>query len=351
MNVAIIGTGWGARVQVPAFRAAGVEVVALAGSNREKTERIAAELGVPRAFGDWRAVLPLDQVRLVSIVTPPDLHAVMARAALEAGKDVLCEKPTALDAAQAEAMLDAARARPAQLALIDHELRFLPGLMEARRLIAEGAVGRVRHVLSTVIGSSRADPNRPWNWWSDSTRGGGMLGAIGSHQIDLLRYLLGSEAERVAATLSTRVTERASPDGVRPVTSDDAYSLRLRFQGGTEATLEGSLVTQIAEPDTLTLYGDGGTLRWIGGRLLRAAPGGALEDISPPHRFPLLEGMSGEFSHATIYLGHALRAYLDGDRSALVPAATFEDGLRVQRTLDAARASHRGGGGYVDVPA
>lgn len=349
MTIAIIGTGWGTRVQVPAFRSAGLDVLALAGSNKAKTERIAADFGVPHGYGDWRAVLERDDVQLVSIVTPPHLHREMAVAALQAGKHVLCEKPTALDAGEAQAMLDAAQAHPGQLALIDHELRFLPSLRHARQMIAEGQIGSVRLVVGSVFGGGRADPNRAWNWWSDVASGGGMLGAIGSHQIDTVRYLLGAEPAQVAATLRTFVTERPADHGPRPVTSDDTYSLRLRFTNDAHVALDGSVVLRLDEPNSVTAYGDAGTLRWRDGRLLHATPGGEWRDITPQHQYTTLEGQTSPFPHATVYLAHALRAFLDGDMAAVAPAATFADGLRIQQTLDAARASDRNDGRMVDV--
>ena len=94
-RVGIIGTGWGARVQVPAFREAGLEVVAIAGHNAERTRKIAGELDV-EPFDDWRELIA-SNIDLVTIVTPPSEHLQMATSALDAGKHVLCEKPTALE--------------------------------------------------------------------------------------------------------------------------------------------------------------------------------------------------------------------------------------------------------------
>ena len=92
-RIGIIGTGWGARVQTPAFREAGLEVVAIAGRDAAKTKEVARELDL-QAFADWRDLVASD-VDLVTIVTPPSEHLEMATAALEHGKHVLCEKPTA----------------------------------------------------------------------------------------------------------------------------------------------------------------------------------------------------------------------------------------------------------------
>lgn len=356
MKISIIGTGWGARVQVPAFRAAGLEVVALAGSDAAKTARIAGELGVPNAYGNWRAAL--DAADLVSIVTPPNLHLEMATAALAAGRHVLAEKPTALNLDEARAMLAAARQSPSQLALIDHELRFLPSFILARQLIADGAIGAVRHVMGLILGGGRSDPARAWNWWSDAAQGGGLLGAVGSHHIDMLRYLLSGEVTAISALLSTYIAERPDSSGApRPVTADDGYSLRLDYQtphgdgGEVTASLESNLALRLDEPDSLTIYGTEGTLRLSTGRLYRAPAGGALEEITPPHSVPIPETITGAFPVGTVYIGHALKAFAAGETEAAAPGATFLDGARIQAALDAARQSNALAGALVSPQA
>lgn len=339
-GIGIIGTGWGARVQVPAFRAAGLEVTALAGSQAAKTERVAGELEVAFHSADWRALLARPDVTLVSIVTPPALHREMALAALEAGKHVLCEKPTAMNAAEAEAMLEAARQRPHQLALIDHELRFLPVVRRARELVAAGAIGTLRHAAVRFVNNGRADPTRPWNWWYDASQGGGALGAIGSHQVDLLRYLLDDEVAEAHGFVATAIAERPDKSGQpRAVSADDYAAASLRFAGGALANLLTSAVAGVSEPNSLSIHGSQGTLNITSGRLFHNEPGKEPVDLTPAHTVAIPQGIAGEFPEGTVYLGHALRAYLDGDGEALALAATFADGLAVQRTLDAIRSA------------
>src|SRR5258708_18493158 len=202
-RVGIIGTGWGARVQAPAFREAGLEVVAIAGYNADRTRRAAAELGL-EAFDDWRALIA-SHVDLVTIVTPPSEHLTMATAVLDAGKHVLSEKPMALNVAEAELLVEAARRHPDQLALIDHELRFLPSFRAARERIGE--LGGVRYAEVRYASASRGDPKRGWSWWSDANQLGGALGAVGSHFVDALRFL-GLEVEAAQASLRTVIYER-----------------------------------------------------------------------------------------------------------------------------------------------
>jgi len=342
-RVGIVGTGWGARVQVPTFREAGLDVVAIAGFHREKTQQLAGELGV-RAHDDWREVVTSPDVDLVSIVTPPSEHREMALAALETGRHVLCEKPTALDAAEAEELVEAARRRPRQVALIDHELRFLPAWREARRRLGE--LGPVRYVEVRYSSPSRGDRSRAWNWWSDAGRGGGIWGAVGSHYVDAIRYF-GMEVEAVQAMLRTIIGQRPFGETSREVTADDFASVDLRLANGPVAVLQFSAVASGPDENSLfTIYCEGGAMRFSGEEVLVSTKGGPFARMAGeamqqrPGNSP-----GGAFGTGTLHLGRALRAALDdGDRDALAPAATFEDGLMQQRVLDAARRSSAGGG-------
>jgi predicted dehydrogenase len=150
LRIGVIGTGFGALVQIPAFRANHrAEVVAVASGTPGKAKKTADGLGVPHAFDDWRKLVQAD-LDLVSITTPPALHHPMALAALAAGRHVLCEKPMAMSAAEAEDMLaHGDRARRAHV--IDHELRFNPNRRRVRQLIQDGFIGAPRHVLLTIV--------------------------------------------------------------------------------------------------------------------------------------------------------------------------------------------------------
>jgi predicted dehydrogenase len=341
-RVGIIGTGWGARVQVPTFREAGLEVVAIAGFHRKKTEAVAGELGL-EAIADWRELARRPDIGLVSIVTPPSEHLEMAVAALEAGKHVLCEKPTALDASEAEELVAAATRHAGRLALIDHELRFLPSWREARRRLPE--IAPVRFAEIRYSSPARGDRSRAWNWWSDASRGGGVWGAVGSHFVDALRYF-GLEIEQVQAVMRTIIGERPFGDAPRAVTSDDYATVDLRLSGGASAFMSFTVVS--AGPDeasVMTIHGEGGAMRFVGEQVLLSTGGSPFQPMAGdtseqrPGNSP-----GGAFGTGTLHLARALRAALDdGDPDALSPAATFHDGLMQQRVLDAARHSARTG--------
>jgi predicted dehydrogenase len=345
LRVGVIGTGFGALVQIPAFRAnPRAEVVAVASGTPGKARRAAETLGVPHAFDDWTKLIAAD-LDLVSITTPPAFHHSMAVAALDAGRHVLCEKPMAMSGAEAEAML--AKGEGARrVHVIDHELRFNPNRRKARALLHEGFVGAPRHALLTAVNASRLDPTKPWGWWFDEAQGGGLLGAVGSHQVDLLRYWLGDVAA-VGGTADPVVPERPLPDGRgrRPVTADEFTTFSLRFRSGAVATVFLSCVAAHGVGPRIEVWGDEGYLLLDAeDRLWGARRGQALEELSEPERLAPPPGMD----YASLWgvsfvrlVDHLVQATLDG--APVAPAATFADGLAVQRVLDAVRQTTRTG--------
>jgi len=346
----IIGTGWGSRVQVPLFSKAGLEVAGIAGRHPERTQRVASELGV-EAHADWRSIVDDPSVDLVSIVTPPSYHHEMVFAALDAGKHVLCEKPTAMNAVEAMEMLRAAESNPNCLSLIDHELRFLPSWRAARSNL--GRLGHIRVVEMRFSSPSRGDAKRAWNWWSDARQGGGVWGAVGSHFVDAVRYLVG-EVEEAQAVENTFITVRPEGETHRVVTSDDFCAVHLRLASGAIADLSLSVVSAVDEPSVITIHGESGGIRLESDQFWFAERGGQWElqplDVGVlPDEPRSIPGNSpgGYFGSGTWYLANALRSAIDdGDRVALAPAASFVDGWKQQRILDAARESAASGGGW-----
>src|SRR6185369_10564913 len=143
MKIGILGAGWGARVQLPLLRAAGLPELALWGRSPEKAHAAAAAHGA-RALPDWQALIA--ESELVFVTTPVFQHREMVLAALAAGRHVICEKPFALNEAEARAMAAAAAAQPQCRAFVDHELRLLPGRRKLRELLRAGAAGEITAV-------------------------------------------------------------------------------------------------------------------------------------------------------------------------------------------------------------
>jgi predicted dehydrogenase len=351
IRIGIIGAGFAQMTQIPGFQnCAGAEVVAIASAHREHAEEVAREAGIAQVESDWRALVARDDIDLVSIVTPVFTHCEMTLAALDAGKSVLCEKPMAMNADEARRMTEAARSA-GKLALIDHELRFLPGRLKLHELLRRGDIGTVQHVKLTFRSDSRADPNRPWNWWSDKRQGGGALGAIGSHVIDAFRWLLSTEVSEVFCNLATHVRERRDEAGeLHEVTTDDEANLLLRF-GDSELTrgATGNASTSLVESGKpehrLELFGsDGAFMIEDGGELWHAKIGEGQWRRIKTDRGELAKGMrDGGWSRGfTAFSKQIVDALAEG-RTTVEGAATFEDGYRTQLVLDAARRSDESG--------
>lgn len=352
VGIGIIGAGFARTTQIPGFRAcAGARVVAIASGHRENAERVAREFDIEHVAGDWREIIARDDVHLVSIVTPPATHAEMTLAALDAGKAVLCEKPMAMNAAEADRMRASARAA-GLLNLIDHELRFLPGRQRMRRMLRAGEIGEVLHAKLLFRSDSRSSPERPWNWWSDREAGGGALGAIGSHAVDSFRWLLGAEVREVFCRLATHVNERLEPrtNELRAVTTDDEANLLLRFANNAltkdaTGTISLSLVEPGRSEHRLEIFGSRGALMIEDDDVLWHAGVG-------DGRWQQVEGEPGDlaagmrdasWSRGFTIFSRAIVAALSEGRTEIEEAATFEDGYRTQLVLDAARRSDQSG--------
>lgn len=351
VRVGFIGAGWTDRVQIPVFRLGGLTPQAVAASTPANAARVAAHHGIPDVHANWQELIDNPAVDIVSICAPPAFHAEMAIAALQAGKHVICEKPTALNVGEAETMLAAAQAAPNQLAIIDHELRFHPQRLHLRQLIKEGYVGTLLHVQLDRLGSERLNPGIPWTWWCDVEQGGGILGAVGSHLIDLARWLVG-RIESVTAQLQIGQLFRTDPvsGGTLPVTADEHAQLLLRFANGAQGAITVSGLTPGGYGMQILVVGTDGALRLdnqdqLWGMRGGAYPGGAWEPIRPRHPSANLDDMpnTGAFAVGTLYLAQTLAMSLPMGETMLAEAASFYDGLAVQRALDAVRQAHAQG--------
>jgi predicted dehydrogenase len=190
VKVGIIGTGWGVNVQLPIFNSIeGMEVTAVYSRSQDKADATAKKFGIQHAFDSVEALCNCVDVDVVSVVSPTHFHQEHALAALRAGKHVLCDKPLAVDAAGAALMAAEAAARPNQLALVDHEIRFLPFVQKAAALVQSGALGELYHVdVLTMLQFGHF--GRSHGWWNERESGGGVLGAVGVHMVDPLLLLL-----------------------------------------------------------------------------------------------------------------------------------------------------------------
>lgn len=344
VRVGIIGAGFGQSAMVPGFRLApGAEVVAICSGRRERAEAAARAHGIALAYDDYREMLAEAQLDLVCIATPVATHAPMTLAAIASGCHVLCEKPMAMDVAEATAMLSAAE-RAGVVHMIDHELRFNPTRARVAELLTEGYVGQVTYASIRNVSAMRGDPQRAWDWWSDRSQGGGALGASGSHQVDMLRWWLGEVVE-VSGQLATYVRQRPDPrrgGELRAVDSDDQFSFIARMASGVAAHVFVSYVAHHGGGNQIEVHGDAGSLVLdhddrLWGRRGAAAP----EDLSVPDPLAEAPGVPASvWGRSFAHLARELVAAIV-ERRAPRRGATFADGLRCQQVLDAVRRSHQ----------
>jgi predicted dehydrogenase len=352
VRIGIVGAGFARTTQIPGFlNCPDTLVTAIASRHRDNAARVAQEFGIKHVADDWRELIRRDDVDLVSVVTPPATHLEITVAALEHGKAVLCEKPMAMNAAEAKQMVE--RAREAQvLALIDHELRFLNSRQKMREMIHNGAIGNVRHCHYLFLSDYRGVLDRAWDWWSDAQMGGGTLGAIGSHAVDSFRWVLDAEISEVSCILSTHIGSRPekSTGKMREVSSDDSARLTVRFADSKLTNKStGTISLSVVEPgkyeNRLEVYGSTGALMVEESGKLWHSPVGS-GDWRPVEveLNPTAPGMrAGSWSRGfTVFAGKIVAALQSGSLT-VADAATFDDGHRIQLALDAARRSNESG--------
>ncbi len=352
VGIGIIGTGFARTTQIPGFRdCMGAKVVAIASGHRERAEAVANEFGIKHVAIDWQELVERNDVDLVSIVTPPSTHMEITLAALEHRKAVLCEKPMALTADESARMVEKAN-EIGVLALIDHELRFLNSRRTMRGMLQTGAIGIVRHCNYVFRSDYRGIADRAWDWWSDSSMGGGTLGAIGSHVIDSFRWMLGTEISKVLGMLSTHIKQRIDKTSGEPrlVTTDDEAKVLFRFADGPltqDAT--GAAALSVVESgkyeNRLEIYGTKGALMVEEtGELWRSPAGSGVWRPVQVDQDHMAQGMrESSWSRGFTAFAVAICDALQAGKNTVKDAATFEDGHRVQIVLDAIRASDENG--------
>lgn len=349
VRVALLGNSFAQAIQLPALKYAGNNhVFGIAGQNLDKAAETANEWGIACATDNWRELLA-QAPDLVIISTPVDLHFDMARAALEAGAAVLCEKPFTMNAAQAEQLVSLARGR---LALVDHQLRWSPVRRRLRDLVREKFVGDIFNIRSDMVLDSPHYLTRGFGWWFEEARGGGVLGALASHMIDNLLWIFGPIAS-VSARLETFVKQRQNAAGEpQTVTSDDFCELSLRLADGPLISLTSSVVMPGGNRWLIEITGSEGTLRLdMEDDLIGGKHGQDMAPLADDVALPLPEsfgmGATGAFAACEpLFLKDVIAAVAAG-RTELAEAASFEDGLKCMRILDAARKSSRQEGEWI----
>ena len=373
LRVAMIGTGFMGAAHSQAWSVAPrffdlpvmPQMSILVGRDPDRTAAAAAKFGWQSSAVDWREVIIRDDIDLIDICSPGDSHAEIAVAALAAGKHVLCEKPLANSVEDATRMATAAEAAKGNgvFAMVGFTYRRVPAITFARDLIQSGRIGTVRRVQANYLQDWLVDENAPMTWRLDKTRAGsGALGDIGAHAIDAVQFITGQTVEQVSGILETFVHERpllaegvglggtASLERGR-VTVDDSALFHARMSGGALASMEatrfatgrknafrlefsgstGAVSFDLERLNELEFYDGADTIGERGFRRILVT--------EPEHPYAAAWWPTGHglgYEHA---FSHQVRDLVVDIAAGRQPEPSFDDGLRVQRVLDAVERS------------
>src|SRR6266851_1730760 len=215
-------------------------LVAIAGRNEEAVKEAAQRYGYEKYYTDWHDLVKDPDVQLFDNSGPNDAHAEPCIAAAQAGKHILCEKPLARTAPEAKKMLDAVN-KAGVKHMVAFNYRFVPAIRQVRQLIESGALGQIYHFRAMYLQEWIADPDFPMVWRLDkNTAGSGALGDLGSHIIDLARFLVGEPARMMAMTRTFIKDRPTDGTGRGQVTVDDAFVATVDFANGALGTLEAT---------------------------------------------------------------------------------------------------------------
>lgn len=375
IGVGIVGYGAIGKVHAHAYRsiplfygepAGSVALIGVCVTAEQKGQAAVNEAGFQFYTTDYAELLACEDVNVVCICTPNDLHKAMLIEAMRAGKGIFCEKPVALNLSEARE-IEAVMKETGQDAAIGYQFRFIPAILRAKGIIEEGRLGRPFSFRLTYLRSSYVDPHRPMTWKLDAQRcGGGALVDLGPHLLDLVRYLIG-EVRRVFAHTKTFICERPVSPGAQeliPVSVEDMAVLQLELTNGAAGTVEVSRVATGSINDVrLEIHGDRGALafslmdpNWLlfYDNLANANPLGGcrgfqrietIQRYPSPARFPAWDFPVGMLRFYVACQYEFLRRF----RAAEAYNPGLHDGIAVQEIIEAAYLS-AAEGRWVELP-
>ncbi len=357
------------------------ELVGVCTASAASGQKAVDQAGFRYCTTDLLALINDPKIHLIHICTPNDAHREAVIAAMAAGKHIYCDKPLALNAHQANEICTLATMAPARVRQMTFNYRFVPALMRARQITLSGALGDLFQFRVAYLHAGYIDPSRPYSWRTNFARsGGGAIADLGAHIIDITRYLIGpgtgvsraGEFTEISAELQTIITER--PDSLtgekRKVDVDDIATVQCILEGGATGTLEASrLATGVQDELRVELHGSKGGIRfnlmdpnWLDfydATTPEAPLGGdrGYQRIESVTRYPKPYSL-GATKNAVGWLNFHIQSLYDCvnnisilESGGAIPAAspTFEDGLAVQKVIDACIHSSANGGAKVRI--
>lgn len=334
IRIGIVGAGANTRLKhIPGFQALeGVEIVSVCNRSRESGQRVAQEFGIPKVYDSWLDLVEAEDTDAICIGTWPYLHCPVTLAALENGKHVLCEARMAMNAEEAHAMLDFARANPHLVAQVVPSPFTLKVDRTIQELIAEGYLGQLLAIELRATQSAFLDEKSPLHWRQDADLSGYNVLSMGIWYEALLRWV-GPAVQVCAMTKVCQPTRQDASGRLRAVTIPDNVDVLCQMACGAQAHLRFSSITGLAPGPEVWLFGTQGTLHLDGTALtLRGGRRGEnrIQEIPVPPEKQGRWRVEEEFTNAIRGLEQ-------------VTHTTFEDGVRYMEFTEAVARSAQAG--------
>ena len=262
LNIAIAGTGFGASVHLPALRnSENLNASSFFHYKESKKEQIENKYGL-KCYSNWHELISNKNIDGIIISTPPASRFELAKQALKNKKHLLLEKPVAITRDEIEELQRIAL-RDNLCVCVDFEYRVVPHFIQAKEIIDQNKLGNIFLIKLDWIMSSRSNPEREWNWYSLSEKGGGVIGALGTHAFDILHWFFG-DIKNVSAQISTSITKRPKSNQLLNVTSEDICLANIEIQNylgdSLPCQLSLSSVSRNGSGFNLEIYGSDGSL-------------------------------------------------------------------------------------------
>ncbi len=259
LKVGVVGTGFIGPAHVEALRRLGIEVIGVVGSSRERAAPKAEAMRLGKVYSTYEEMVADPAIDVIHITSPNRLHYPQAKAALNAGKHVVCEKPLAMNARESAQLLQLAGERRLVNA-VNFNIRFYPLAHQARAIVQDQQLGDIYIVQGSYLQDWLLLPT-DWNWRLEPELGGDMraVADIGSHWLDLMVFITGLEVESVFADFKTFLPVRRKPSRPidtfsgkletameyveQPIHTEDYATVLLRFKGGARGVLTVSQVS------------------------------------------------------------------------------------------------------------
>lgn len=341
IGIGIIGSGVGIRTHAPGFKQAGnVKLVGLFSPNLEKAKRLVEEHGFTKLYTNYKDLCDDPDIDLVIIASPNSHHVEHTIYALSQNKHVLCEKPLALTSEECQEIVNEQSKFHSSFTAVNHQLRFNPYIQKIREIVQSNELGKAYNIRILHQGMAFANPSFPWSWSFDTKAGGGVRWAMGSHLIDLIHFIFEKKIVSVFGGMHTVIPKRMKEGVEVEVNASAEFSGTAMLEDGTGAYISSTAAAFSGNKFNISIFFEKGEVEFDLSSKIKVYKHG----LDKPEVFKNIPSVyedevknnisifSGSFRY---FANNITRALKDNDLSLLSDAASFDDGLKVTKVIEA----------------